>query len=148
MKSNKRDKNQDGVATEQLDEQQSTSEGFSDDVLALDGAMTDEDSISKLRDDLEQQSQRNTEFQSMVEDKLAGMDPPEDPVQELSGRLAEVEGQLAGLGDDARVDALLLRVSSLEKKLSDGTPDPLINEIVKRLVDRFQNNIAMKRIVV
>ena len=116
MKSNKRAKSQNSVATEQPDEQQFTEEEFPAGMLALEGVMADEDSISKLRDDLEQQSHRNTEFQSMVEDKLAGMDPPDEPTSDAAERLAQVEVQLSGLGDDARVDALLLRVSSLEKE--------------------------------
>ena len=135
MKSNKRAKSQNSVAIEQPNEQQFTDEDLPAGMLALEGVMADEDSISKLRDDLEQQSQRNTEFQSMVEDKLAGMDPSDEPPPDVAGRLTRVEGQLSGLGDDGRVDALLLRVSSLEKKLADGTPDSLINEIANRLGD-------------
>ena len=122
MKSNKRAKSRNSVAIEQPDEQQFTDEDLPAGMLALEGVMAGDDSISKLRDDLEQQSQRNTEFQSMVEDKLAGMDPPDEPPPDVAARLTQVEGQLAGLGDHARVDALLLRVSSLEKKLSRRRP--------------------------
>ena len=40
---------------------------------------------------------------------------------------------LATFGADARVDAIMLRVAELERKFGQGTPDPLVNEIVHRL---------------
>ena len=95
--------------------------------------MANEDSLSKLREDLEQQGQLSTEFQSMVEEKLDELASPPEPSGDVGERVAELEERLTTFGEDSRVDAIMMRVAELERKFGEGTPDPLVNEIIHRL---------------
>ena len=47
--------------------------------------------------------------------------------------MSSVERQVESIGADSRVDALMLRIGELERKLSAGTSEPLLNEIAHRL---------------
>ncbi len=128
-----------GFAMEEPAEQQFTNKTDNSEVpeqyrALQDSQMANDDSLTKLRADLEQQSVLSTEFQSMVEEKLDELSsPPEEPSGDLSERLAELEERLPTFGADARVDAIMLRVAELERKFGQGTPDPLVNEIIHRL---------------
>ena len=135
--SNNPEKSPSGVAMGESAEQQSTDTGNSEvaeQYRALqDTQMADEDSLRKLREDLEQQSRLSTDFQSMVAEKLDDLTSPPAQSSDVDERLAELEERLATFGADARVDAIMMRVAELERKFGQGTPDPLVNEIIHRL---------------
>ena len=90
------------VAMGEPEEQQSSTDTDSSEVAeqyrALqDTQMADEDSLTKLREDLEQQSRLSTDFQFMVEEKLDELISPPEPGGDVSERLAELEERFSDL---------------------------------------------------
>jgi hypothetical protein len=100
-----------------------------------------EESLRQLREEIQQQRRTASEMQAALEGKiqqLSGASATASPAAELLQRIQQIEGRLtqgggySGAGE-GRLDAVLLRLSELERKMGEGTPDPLLNEIVHRL---------------
>lgn len=53
--------------------------------------------------------------------------------EEIQKRVVRLENHLGKIKGDSRIDALLLRIGEVERKVGEGTPDPLLNEIAHRL---------------
>jgi hypothetical protein len=100
-----------------------------------------EESLKQLREEIQQQRRAASDMKAALEariQQLLGASPGAIQASELVQRIQQVEGRLSqGVGHsgggEARLDAVLLRLSELERKMGEGTPDPLLNEIVHRL---------------
>ena len=74
----------------------------------------------------------------------------EEVLRELREEVRTQREQLSQLGSQpsgdqgARMEAVLLRISELERKVSEGASDPLLNEIVHRLASLELFDIACK----
>jgi hypothetical protein len=111
-----------------------------------------DESLRQIREDLQAQRRAASEMQSALEGKiqqLSGANAGAASASELAAllnRIQELEGRLGRGGSqqgggEGRLDAVLLRLSELERKMGEGTPDPLLNEIVHRLA-AMENNPA------
>ena len=64
-------------------------------------------------------------------DSVAGL-PDNQHWKDVEERMASFEGQLGALATDPRIGSALVRAAELEKKVSDGTSDPILNEVAHR----------------
>ena len=59
--------------------------------------------------------------------------PDPQHLKEVETRIASVESQLGAMATDPRIGSALMRISELEKKVSDGPADPILDEVALRL---------------
>ena len=59
--------------------------------------------------------------------------PDDQHWKEVENRIGSLEGQMGALATDPRIGSALMRVAELEKKVNDGTSDPILNEVAHRL---------------
>ena len=94
-----------------------------------------EESVISLQQQIEQQREETAELRALLESRLENSrgEAEAGPGGEILARMGSVERQVESIGADSRVDALMLRIGELERKLSAGTSEPLLNEIAHRL---------------
>ena len=94
-----------------------------------------EESMISLEQQIEQQREETAELRALLESRLENSrgEAEAGPGGEILARMGSVERQVESIGADSRVDALMLRIGELERKLSAGTSEPLLNEIAHRL---------------
>ena len=94
-----------------------------------------EGSMSSLQQQIEEQREETSQLRTLLESRLESS-PREveaGPAGEILARVSSVERRVQSIDTDSRVDAVMLRITEVERKLGEGASEPLLNEIAHRL---------------
>ncbi len=94
-----------------------------------------EEAVISLQQQIEKQREETSQLRELIDSRLESSrgEAEAGPVGEILTRMGSVERQIESIGSDSRVDALMLRTTEMERKLSAGASEPLLNEIARRL---------------